>query len=467
MLHWRVATATRALTRVVKGAQIDALTHSAPPTRPSAPSARQRNLMKRWMKWLVVALVAVLIGALALRNVKQRRSAAAAAAAPASAPAAIDIGAADVVPARRVELINTLAISGGLKAVNSAVVKSRVAAELKSLSVREGDVVRAGQIIGQLDDTEFALRVRQAEQTALSARTQLDIARRTLENNRALVAQGFISPTGLETSVSNEAGAQASFQAARAAADLALKARADAVLTAPIGGIVAQRFVQPGERVPIDARLVEIVDLRQLELEVAVPPEDVGAVQVGQLARLDIDGLSAPAAARVVRIAPSTQAGTRAVMVYLAVTPQPGLRQGLFGRGAIDLQRRTTLVVPVALVRIDQALPYVLAVVDGRVVRRTVQLGARGEARLETSAGAASTPERSVERAVEITGGIEEGALLLRASVGSLRDGTRVRTVQSVTQPAAAPSAASAPPTGAVTGSVALAPAASPTVAVR
>lgn len=409
--------------------------------------------MKRWMKWLVVALVAVLIGALVLRNVKQRRSAAAAAAAPASAPAALDIGGADVTTARRVELVSTLTVSGGLKAVNSAVVKSRVAAELKSLSVREGDVVRAGQVIGQLDNTEFVLRVRQAEQTALSARTQLDIAQRALENNRALVAQGFISSTGLETSVSNEAGAQASYQAARAAADLALKARADAVLIAPINGIVAQRFAQPGERVPVDARLVEIVDLGQLEFEAAVTPEDVGAVQVGQFARLDIDGLSALTRARVVRIAPSTQAGTRAVMVFLTVTPQPGLRQGLFGRGAIELHRRTALAVPVALVRIDQALPYVLTVVDGRVLRRTVQLGARGEARLGMSAASA------VERAVEITGGIDDGAVLLRASVGALRDGTRVRTLQ--------PSAASAPPSVAVTGPVAFAPAALPTVAVR
>ena len=441
--------------------------------------------MKRWMKWLVVALVAVVIGGLVLRTVKQRRIAAAtaaAAAASASASTALDISPADVSTARRVELVNTLTVSGGLKAVNSALVKARVAAELKSLSVREGDVVRAGQVIGQLDNTEFALRVRQAEQTALAARTQLDIAKRALDNNRALVAQGFISPTGLETSISNEAGAQASYQAARAAADLALKSRADAVLIAPINGVVAQRFVQPGERVPVDARVVEIVDLSQLELEVAVTPEDVGAVQVGQLAHFSIDGLSAPARARVVRIAPSTQAGTRAVMVYLAVTPQAGLRQGLFGRGAIELQRRTALVVPVEAVRIDQALPYVLTLVDGRVVRRTVQLGARGEARLGGGGGVDRNVERgverAVERAVEITAGVDDGALLLRATVGALRDGTRVRQLPPVAAPGAvasapapgtppAAAAASAPPSSAVTSSVALAPATLSTTAAR
>jgi len=383
--------------------------------------------MKRWLKWIVIALVLTGLGAFALRSVKVRRVAAAAAAAPASAPAALELGTADVTTARIVELSRTLPLSGGLKAVNSAVVKARVAAEVTSLTVREGDVVKAGQVIGKLDTTEFEWRVRQAEQTAMSARTQLDIAKRALENNRALVAQGFISPTGLETSISTEAGAQAVYQAAVAATELARKSRADAVLVAPISGIVAQRLVQRGERVPVDARLVEIVDLSQLELEAAVAPEDVGGVQVGQTARLSIDGLAEPARARVVRINPSTQVGTRAVMVYLALQPQAGLRQGLFGRGSIELQRKTTLVVPVSAVRVDQAQPYVLAVAGGKVERRAVTLGARGDAIIDGA----------LDSAVEVTGGIAEGTLLLRGTVGALRDGTEVKVVAMAKAPAA------------------------------
>ena len=383
--------------------------------------------MKRWLKWIVIVLLVAGLVAFALRSVKARRVAAAAAAAPASAPAALELGAADVTAARTGELSRTLPLSGGLKAVNSAVVKARVAAEVTSLTVREGDVVKAGQVIGKLDTTEFEWRVRQAEQTAMSARTQLDIAKRALENNRALMAQGFISPTGLETSVSTEAGAQAAYQAAVAATELARKSRADAVLVAPISGIVAQRLVQRGERVPVDARLVEIVDLSQLELEAAVAPEDVGGVQVGQTARLTIDGLAEPARANVVRINPSTQAGTRAVMVYLALQPQAGLRQGLFGRGSIELQRKTTLVVPVSAVRVDQAQPYVLAVAGGKVERRAVTLGARGDAIIDGA----------LDSAVEVTGGIAEGTLLLRGTVGALRDGTEVKVVAMAKAPAA------------------------------
>ena len=373
--------------------------------------------MKRWIKGTAVLLMVAGITVVALGVMKKRQLAAAAAAAPASAPLSTELGAADVVVARVQSLTRTLGVSGGLRAVTSAVVRTKVASEIKSLDVREGDTVKAGQVIGRLDTTEFEFRVKQAEQTAVAARTQLDIAKRALTNNRALVEQGFISPTGLETSVSTEAGAQASYQAATAAAELARKARADSILVAPISGIVSQRLAQPGERVGVEAKVVEIVDLSRIELEAAVAPEDVGSVQVGQTARLEVDGLSAPATARVVRINPSTQAGTRAVMVYMALQPLPGLRQGLFARGSIELQKKDALVAPLSAVRVDQARPYVLRVEGGKALQRTVELGTRGQAQIDGR----------VESAVELTSGAAAGDTLLRASAGALRAGTSVK----------------------------------------
>ncbi|HWH83601.1 MAG TPA: efflux RND transporter periplasmic adaptor subunit [Burkholderiaceae bacterium] len=373
--------------------------------------------MKRWVGWTAAALVVLLIAGLGLRSVQQRRQQAAAATAVPTAPAALELGAADVSVARVAALTRLLSVSGGLKAVNSAVVKAKVASEIKALTVREGDTVKAGQVIGQLDTTEFEFRLKQAEQTAIAARTQLDIAKRTLANNRALVEQGFISATGLETSVSGEAGAAASYQAALAAAELARKARADSILVAPIAGIVSQRLAQPGERVGIEGKVVEIVDLSRIELEAAVAPEDVGSVQIGQTARLTVDGLTEPATATVARINPSTQPGTRAVMVYLALQPQPGLRQGLFARGSIELQRREALVVPVSSVRVDQARPYVIALQGGAARQRPVELGARGVALFDGRR----------EAAVELLSGVAAGDTLLRANAGALRDGTRAR----------------------------------------
>ena len=382
--------------------------------------------MKRWLKWLVAGVVLLVIAGFVMRSVTARKTEQAALSSAANSVPVLELNAADLIVARQQEMQRTLAVSGGLKAVNSAFVKARVAAEVQTLSVREGDAVKAGQLIGALDSTEFDLRLRQAEQTAFAAKAQVDMAQRTLANNRALVAQGFISPTGLDTSISMEASAQASYLASAAAVELARKSRRDAQLVAPITGIVSQRLVQPGERVAIDARLIEIVDLSRMELEAAMAPEDVVKVRIGQAAQLDVDGFAQPLAARVSRINPSTQAGTRAVLVYLAAETSAGaasgLRQGLFARGAIQLERQSALLVPATAVRIDQARPYVLAVVDGKVSQRSVTLGMRGDITLDGR----------TEAAVELTGdAVAPGTLLLRGTVGQLRDGTRVRIVTS------------------------------------
>ena len=385
--------------------------------------------MTRRTRWLLVALVAfALLGAAVGRAIMARR-------APPPPPPqvrSVELAPADVVRAQRTELVGTLAMSGGLKAVNSAFVKAKVAAELVELRVREGDRVSAGQVLGRLDDTEFRWRLRQAEDQAAAAQAQLEIAERTLANNQALVNQGFISKTALDTSISSANGARASLQAARAAAEIARKAVLDTELRAPLAGLVAQRLVQPGERVPVDARVVEIVDLGRLELEAAIPPDEVVNLRVGQRARVSVDGLAQPVPATVARINPSTQGGTRAVLAYVALEPTAGLRQGLFARGSVELERRAALVLPTSAVRSDQSKPQVLVVDGGKALSRTVELGARGEVDFG----------QGPEAAVEVLAGVTEGQVVLRSSVGALTAGTAVVLPAARAAPAATPSLA-------------------------
>ena len=179
-----------------------------------------------------------------------------------------------------------LPISGVLKARQQAFVKARVAGELQGLQVREGDSVRAGQVLAHIDATENAARLRQAEQQAQAAAAQLAIAQRQLENNRALVGQGFISPTALQTTQANWDAAQANHLAAQAGVELARKALHDTVLRSPIDGQVAQRLANNGERLGVEARVLEVVDPRELELEALLAPADALQVRLGQSAQL-------------------------------------------------------------------------------------------------------------------------------------------------------------------------------------
>jgi RND family efflux transporter MFP subunit len=377
--------------------------------------------VKRWHKLAIALLLLALVAAGVSRVLGTRRAQQSQAAAPKTS-AVLELSTSDLHGVRRAELTRALEVSGTLVAVNSAFVKARVAAEVKSVAVREGDSVRAGQLLAQLDPIEFDWRLRQAEQQARAARAQLEIAQRALQNSRSLVTQGFISPTALENAVSTEAGAQATLEAALAAVELARKARADTTVVAPIGGQIAQRLVQPGERVPVDARLLEIVDLSRLELQATVAPEDAVQLQVGAVAQLKIDGIDAQVPARVVRINPSAQPGSRSVVVYLETAPNPALRQGLFARGTIELERRQALLVPLSAVRNDQSQPYALRLEGSQVSQRTLSLGRRGRA--------------GKDEAVEVLEGLAEGDRVLVGSLGAVRDGAQVRVTDTGGNPA-------------------------------
>lgn len=369
-------------------------------------------MSKPLLRWGVGLLVLALVAGGLYKRAATKKAAAAAAATAASQPSALELAPGDVLVARSQSFNRGVPVSGGLKAARSAVVKARVAGELATLTVREGDAVREGQVIGRIDEREYRMRLEQAQQQAASAQAQLDIAQRTLSNNRALVDQGFISKNALDTSDSNTQAARANLQAAKTAADLARKSLDDAVLRAPIAGFVSQRFAQAGERVSIDGRVVEIVDLSRIELEAALTPQDVAEVRTGMHASLQVDGLAQPVDATVARINPSAQAGTRAVLVYLALKRHPALRQGLFARGRIDVASQRALAVPQGAVRNDQARPYVLLLKDGQVLRRPVTLGRGG------------TVGR--DAVVEVTSGLAEGERILAGSAGLLPEGTRV-----------------------------------------
>ncbi len=365
---------------------------------------------------LVAILFAIGLAAVAGVVVVAQRSGASSRAvtAPTSAQtASIELAASDVTLARRQALAQGLAVSGTLKAINSAVVKARVAGELQGLSVREGDTVKAGQLLARIDSTEYQARLQQASQQADAARAQRDIAQRQFDNNQALVNQGFISRTALDTSLASLQAAEATHRAALAAADVSRKALEDTLVKAPIAGQVAQRLVQSGERMGVDTRILEIVDSSRLELEASFSPAESLSLKPGQQAQLRIEGSDVPLNAKLVRINPSAQAASRSVVAYFALQPSPAqaasLRQGLFVQGTLGVGSVDALAVPLNALRIDKPTPYVQLVQDGRVRHQPVTPGLRG-----------GTEMVAVQ-------GLAENALVINGTVGALPEGSAVR----------------------------------------
>ena len=129
--------------------------------------------MKRWIPWMAAAIVVVLLGggvwrAMAARQAQQK---ALAEASTQRAEAPLHLAADEVVTVQSSQLSLGVPVSGSLRAVDSAMVKARVAGELQGLTLREGDTVKAGQEVARIDPTEARARLRQAQQQADAAKS--------------------------------------------------------------------------------------------------------------------------------------------------------------------------------------------------------------------------------------------------------------------------------------------------------
>jgi RND family efflux transporter MFP subunit len=359
---------------------------------------------------LLVVVIAIGVGRALVKRNTQQTEAAQAAAALQTAPV-YELVPADWMVAKAVALDQTVAVSGSIKALQSAVVKARVAGELQGLNKREGQSVSEGEVVARVVSPDAGARVRQAEQQAQAAKAQADIAQRTHDNNLALVAQGFISNTALQNSLSQLASAQANHRAALAALDIARQSLNDTALRAPLSGQISARLAQNGERVAVEARVVEIVDLSAFELEAALSPVDAARVQTGQSVELRVEGRTEAIAATVSRINPSVQAGSRSVLVYVRIPNANGLRQGLFAQGHIVTGEASAIAVPANALRNDKPAPYIQIVQDGQVRHWTAQITTQGQFQGEPMVGIRDLPD---------------GTTVLRAQTGLIREGTAV-----------------------------------------
>ncbi|AXE94132.1 efflux RND transporter periplasmic adaptor subunit [Paraburkholderia sp. DD10] len=391
---------------------------------------------------LIAAAVAVVILAIAIVQAIRKRGAPAATA---TVSSVVEFAPDDLTTVSRRTLSETLPLTGSLRAVTQAAVKSKVAGSALDVLVREGDAVKTGQILAKIDARDYVARAEQSRGQMAAMAGQLDIARQTLDNNRVLVEKGFISKNAFDTAQSQYEIARANLDAARAALASSNLSLADTVVHSPLDGQIATRSVEPGEKVAVDTKLFDVVDLRTLELEAPVPVGEIGRVRIGQPVRIAFDGIETPVQGAITRINPAAQTGSRSIMVYVQVAnPSGTLRVGMFGTGTIAVgSRPNALVVPVTAVRTDGARRSVYALIDGKLVEQTVQTGVSGVS--NDGEGAAWT---------EIVGGpLAVGQQIVKNNLGSLRIGSTVRVVQpakpalpaQAAPPAAGASSASSP----------------------
>ncbi len=338
--------------------------------------------MNRKAKWVIVGAILGLAAIVGAGAVTVQRRHALQAAERAGAKPALEFTQDDVVRLQRRRLAVEAELPGSVQAINQATVRAKVNAEVKRVLVREGDKVEAGQELAEFDTA--TLRAQLAERTASlqSAKADAATAKRTRDANEKLLKQNFISQNAYDL-------AEGAFQTKIAAVELA-KAQLeqtqimlnDAIVRAPISGIVSKRWVQPGEKVGFDAMLIGIVDLSQLEVAAQASLGDIARISPGMPARVEIEGLPGrPFDGKVERINPSAEAGTRSINVYVSLKNEDSLlKAGMFARVRLTMEaERDATSLPVSAVRGEGTQTFVWILVGNRLERRPVTTGTRDD----------------------------------------------------------------------------------------
>ena len=230
-------------------------------------------------------------------------------------------------------------VTGTLTALQATVLKTRTPGVLTAVLAREGEAVRAGQLLARVDDADVRAQLAAREADVAAARAQLDFARRNLQRQRDLLDKGFISPNAFDTVRNDEALARARLDAVQAQATQARKSLADQTLAAPIAGVIATssrrarraaayRCAHSHDRVARHAR-----DRRRCPHQ---QHRQRGGRADGDGARRGPRGRTFEG--RVERINPQATAGAGVVPVYVVVdNPDHVLRAGLFVHGELVL----------------------------------------------------------------------------------------------------------------------------------
>src|SRR5581483_3687835 len=333
----------------------------------------------RW--WIGAAGLAVTAIVAAGAVTVQRRQAQEAAERNAAKPP-LEFAAADIVRLERRRLELEAELPGTVQAVSQATVRAKVAAEVKRVLVREGDRVRAGQTLAEFDTAN--LRAMLAERTAAVAAAKADLAtaERTRNQNAELYKQKFISQSAFEASDSALQAKQAAVELAKAQLEQTQIMLNDAIVRAPIAGVVAKRYVQPGEKVGFDAQLIQIVDLSDLEVQAPASLADIASIKPGMAAVVQIEGLAERTfPGRVERINPAAEPGTRSINVYVSLANEGSLlKAGMFARVRLTMAaEREAPALPVSAVRGEGMQSYVWLVARNKLERRAVTVGTRDE----------------------------------------------------------------------------------------
>jgi membrane fusion protein (multidrug efflux system) len=296
-------------------------------------------------------------------------------------------------------LTRELSAVGSLRSDESVVLRPEIGGRVVEIGFKEGQPVKAGQLLIALDDSIHRAQLDQA-------RANHELARRNNERAQELLSRKLIAQADRDQ-------AAATFDAAAAAVALA-QARLDQCrILAPFAGVAGLRQVSPGDYVSAGQDLVNLEDLSTLKLDFRLDESALPALAVGQTLSLSVDSYPDQTfEAELYAIEPRVSAATRSIALRARLpNPDGKLRAGQFARVRLAVDQRVeAIVVPEQAVFPRGDKQFAFVVVDGKAQLRELRIGQRSPG------------------SVEILSGLAVGDAVVVAGLQHLNDGAAVST---------------------------------------
>jgi membrane fusion protein (multidrug efflux system) len=330
----------------------------------------------------------------------------------------------EVAKVESMTLVDETQAVGSLRSRQGVMLRPEVGGRVKQIFFNDGQRVRKGQLMVQLED-----QLQQAQ--VAQARAELSIAEANHKRNQELVAQNFISQRSLDESA-------AALEVSRAKLSLAQATLQRLQVLAPFDGITGLKQINVGDYLKDGADMVNVEDIDAVLLDFRLPERFQAKVRAGQKAQLTVDALPGrPFSAIVQAVDPLIEANGRSVGVRGCIdNRQQQLRPGMFARvNAVFGARENALVIPEEAIIPQGGRTFVVKVVQGdkpdvRVSERVaVKVGLRQPGK------------------VEIVEGLAAGDTVVTAGHQRLqKDGTAVRVVDMPQPPGGKPGGPPGPP---------------------
>lgn len=318
------------------------------------------------------------------------------------------------------DVVNDIELVGELEGIEEVRVFSQVADRIRSLTVKEGEQVKAGDVLAVVNSDLQSEGVNQAQAGLEAAIANRDAVMDNLNRTRELARAGSATQSQLQGLEAQARAAEAQVRQANAGLGQAAAQRSRAVLRAPIAGVVAQVMVRAGDMAAPGQPILTIVRDHRVKAVFRAPERDFLKIREGFPVRLEplADGSTQVDATVTVR-GPVVDRMTRTGLVEVHMdNPDRKLLAGTSVRARIELARRENVVlVPSEAVMLtgetERTGKAIAFVTDGKVAqRREVQVGARQGGQME------------------IVDGLKPGELLVVQGAHFLRDGSAVRVVE-------------------------------------